>query len=162
MSPFAAIISHPHLAVYVRNIGTWRARLFMRRPLGSTFLLPEIRAVPMLKSRLHPNFVRDCKEALKLCKNLNKFKCTVPGVLAIFLPALEDKRRLESVRIHANLTTDQAQMLRKFGTLQSLAIEFATWNVADMLPTWIPSISETLSSLTLYVRTFCFVGCCVY
>ncbi|KAF9484083.1 hypothetical protein BDN70DRAFT_903847 [Pholiota conissans] len=131
MSPFAAIIAHSHLAIHVRNI--------------------EIRSVPMLKSRLHPIFVRECKEALQLCKNLNTFKCTVPSVLAVFLPSLQDKQRLENLRIHANLTTDQSQMLQNLIKLQSLAVEFATWNVVDMLPKWTSSISETLSSLTLYM-----------
>ena len=105
----------------------------------------------MLKSRLHPTFVRECKEALQLCKNLRIFKCTVPGVLSMFLPSLGNKDRLENIRIHANLTSDQARMLTKLGNLNCLALEFATCNVVDMLPSWTQSMSKTLSDLTLYV-----------
>lgn len=112
----------------------------------------EIRSVPRLKSRLHPVFIRECRDALQLCKNLRTFSCTVPGILSIFLPSLARKECLQSLRIHANLTTDQAKMLAQFDKLQNLSIEFATWNVADMLPSWSQSISKTLSDLTLFVR----------
>ncbi|KJA23864.1 hypothetical protein HYPSUDRAFT_39391 [Hypholoma sublateritium FD-334 SS-4] len=133
MSPFASLLAHPHIGVHVRNI--------------------EIRSVPMLKSRLHPTFVRECREALQLCRNLRIFKCTVPGVLPMFLPSLGNKERLESIRIHASLTSDQAKMLAKLGNLHHLALEFATWNVVDMLPSWTQSMSKTLSDLTLYMIT---------
>ncbi|KAF8957516.1 hypothetical protein BDZ97DRAFT_1845991 [Flammula alnicola] len=131
MSPFAALIAHPHLGVHVRNI--------------------EIRSVPTVKLRVHPVFARECRDALRLCRNLKTFKCTVPGVLAMFLPSLQDKPRLESVRIHANLTTDQAQMLLKMNKLQSLSVEFATWNVVDLLPSWTQSLVKSLTSVCLYM-----------
>ncbi|KAF8964949.1 hypothetical protein BDZ97DRAFT_2001799 [Flammula alnicola] len=132
MSPFAALIAHPHLAVHVRNI--------------------EIREVSTVKLRVHLVFARECRDAIRLCRNLKTFKCTVPGVLATFLPSLQDKHRLESVRIHANLTTDQAQMLLKMNKLQSLSVEeFAMWNAVDLLPSWTQSLVKTLTSLCLYM-----------
>ncbi|KAJ3504699.1 hypothetical protein NLJ89_g7797 [Agrocybe chaxingu] len=130
MSPFASVIAHPHLAVHVRNI--------------------EIRVVPIVKSCLHPVFVRECREALKICRNLQTFKCTVANVVAVLLPSLAQKIRLEDVTLYANLTTDQAAMLNKLEKLESLTIEFASWNVVDMLPTWTGSLTKTLTSLTLY------------
>ena len=110
----------------------------------------ELRAVPTLKSRLHPIFVRECTEAIQKCKNLKRFFCIVPNIMAIFLPSLREKS-LEHIRIHANLTTDQAKMLTNFEKLQSLVLESATWNVVDLLPSWAGILQKTLISLTLYV-----------
>ncbi|KAF8153001.1 hypothetical protein B0H34DRAFT_754140 [Crassisporium funariophilum] len=131
MSPFASILAHRHLAVHVRNI--------------------ELRTVPTIKSQCHPAFVRECAEAIRICKNLKLFKCTVPNVLPTFLPSLKEKSHLEDLTVHANLTSDQAKMLLKLGNLQSLTVNFATWNVVDVLPSWTESLSGTLTSLTLYV-----------
>lgn len=111
----------------------------------------ELRTAPTLKSRLHPIFVRECTDAIQKCKNLKRFYCTVPNILAIFLPSLQEKDRLEHVRIYANLTTDQTKMLISFEKLQSLTLEFATWNVVDLLPSWAGILQKTLTSLTLYV-----------
>ena len=70
----------------------------------------------------------------------------------MILPSLQDKESLESMRINAHLTTEQSKTLLKFGKLKSLTIEFASWNVVDLLPTWAETISRTLTILTLYVR----------
>ncbi|KAF8805610.1 hypothetical protein BYT27DRAFT_7142389 [Phlegmacium glaucopus] len=131
MSPFATLLAHPHLAIHVRSI--------------------ELRTAPTLKSHLHPIFVRECTQAIQRCKNLKRFHCTVPNILAIFLPSLREKDQLEHVRIHANLTTDQAKMLTNFERLQYLSLEFATWNVVDLLPSWAGVLKTTLTSLTLYM-----------
>lgn len=113
----------------------------------------EIRAVvTVMKSHLNPNFVRETKLALALCKNLQTFWCTIPNILPMIFPSLQDKERLESMRINAHLTTEQSKTLLKFGKLKSLTIEFASWNVVDLLPTWAERISRTLTTLTLYVR----------
>ena len=111
----------------------------------------ELRAVPTLKSRLHPIFLRECSESIRMCKNLKRFLCTVPNILSIILPSLQEKSRLEHIRIHANLTTNQSKMLVNFEKLQSLVLESATWNVVDLLPSWAGILQKTLTSLTLYV-----------
>jgi hypothetical protein len=138
--------------------------LVRERPFFSCVLLEyrmylELRAVPTLKSRLHPIFVRECTEAIRLCKNMKLFVCTVPNILAISLPSLQEKNRLEHIRIHANLTTDQAKMLTKFEKLQSLVLESATWNVVDLLPSWAGTLQKTLTCLTLYVSFHTFCSC---
>jgi len=71
----------------------------------------------------------------------------------MILPSLQDKGRLEGVRINAHLTTEQSKTLLKFGKLKNLTLEFASWNVVDLLPTWAETISRTLTTLTLYVRS---------
>ncbi|PPQ90848.1 LOW QUALITY PROTEIN: hypothetical protein CVT25_007383 [Psilocybe cyanescens] len=131
MSPFAAVIAHPHLAIHVQNI--------------------EISTVPTLKSVMHPVFVRECREALQICKNLKSFKCTVQNVLPMLLPALQEKERLESLRVYANLTTVQAKMLVNIKRLHSLSLEFASWNTVDLLPSWSLSLSRTLTTLSFYM-----------
>ncbi|KAF5325529.1 hypothetical protein D9619_009874 [Psilocybe cf. subviscida] len=131
MSPFAAIVAHPDLAVHVRNI--------------------EIRAVPTIKSRLNPIFAKECCETIHMAKNLASFRCTVPGILPLFLPFLEEKERLETLLVHANLKTDTAKMLAKLNRLQRLTLEFATWNVVDLLPSWSQNLSQTLTTLTLFM-----------
>ena len=77
-------------------------------------------------------------------------------MLAIFLPSLREKSQLEHIRIHANLTTDQAKMLPDFKRLQTLSLEFATWNVVDLFPSWARTLQTTLTSLTLYVSSITF------
>uniref|UniRef100_A0A8H8CHH6 Uncharacterized protein n=1 Tax=Psilocybe cubensis TaxID=181762 RepID=A0A8H8CHH6_PSICU len=131
ISPFAAVIAHPHLAIHVQNI--------------------EISTVPTVKSVVHPVFVRECREALRICKNLKSFKCIVQNVLPMFLPALQEKGRLNTLRIYANLTTTQATMLVNITGLESLSLEFASWNTVDLLPSWSSSLSRTLTTLSLYM-----------
>lgn len=89
-----------------------------------------------------------------MCKNLKRFLCTVPNILAIFLPSLQEKSRLEHIRIHANLSTNQSKMLTNFEKLQSLVLESASWNVVDLLPSWAGIIQKTLTCLTLYVNFY--------
>jgi len=74
----------------------------------------------------------------------------------MMLPSLQDKESLESVRINAHMTTEQSKTLLKFGKLKSLTLEFASWNVVDLLPAWAETISRTLTTLTLYVRSLLF------
>ena len=97
--------------------------------------------------------MKECREALKLCKNLVTFACTVPNVLAMLLPSLQEKPRLNDIRVHANLTTLQAQLLAKIKNLTSISIEFASWTVVHCLPSWMESLSNTLNTLVLYVRS---------
>ena len=120
------------------------------------YFLLELRGVPTLKSRLHPTFVGECTEAVRICKNLNRFLCTSPNILAIFLPSLQEKSRLEHIRIHANLTTNQTKMLTNFEKLKSLVLESATWSVVDLLPSWAGILQKSLTCLTLYVGFYAF------
>lgn len=91
-----------------------------------------------------------------MAKNLASFRCTVPGILPLFLPFLEEKERLETLLVHANLKTDTAKMLAKLNRLQRLTLEFATWNVVDLLPSWSQNLSQTLTTLSLFVRHLTF------
>ena len=124
---------------------------------GLLFL--ELRAVPTLKSRLHPIFLGECTESIRMCKNLKRFHCTVPNILAIFLPSLQEKSRLEHMRVHASLSTNQTKMLTNFAKLESLVLESATWNVVDLLPSWAGILQKTLTCLTLYVSIYTFLSC---
>lgn len=121
------------------------------------YFVLELRAASTVKSRLHPIFVHECTEAIKRCKNLKRFLCTIPNILAMLLPSFPEKGRLEHIRIYADLTTDQRKMLTSFEKLQSLTLEFATWNVVDIFPSWAGILQKTLTSLTLHVSfcTFC-------
>ncbi|KAF4612878.1 hypothetical protein D9613_010997 [Agrocybe pediades] len=130
VSPFSVIVTHSHLAAHVREI--------------------ELRSVPTLKNTMHPGFIRDCKETLRLCRNLKKFRCTIQNVLPVFLPVLEEKKSLDTLRVYANLTTAQAGMLAKITGVRTLSLEFASWNVVDVLPAWTKNLSN-LTSLTLYM-----------
>ncbi|KAF9531047.1 hypothetical protein CPB83DRAFT_918574 [Crepidotus variabilis] len=133
MSPFAAILEHPELAVHVRNI--------------------ELRSVPTIKSKISPPFMQQCRDTLRLCKNLTSFTCAISAtsILPVFLPCLQDKTRLENLHVYSNLTTHQSEMLLKNMSLKNLVVEFSSWNLVHVLPTWAESLSQTLSSLTLFM-----------
>lgn len=133
------------------NLRVWNLKIY--------FFL-ELRTSPTLKSRLHPIFVRECTEAIRKCENLKRFLCTVSNLFAVFLPSLQQKSRLKDLRIYANLTTDQAKMLTNFEKLRSLSLEFATWNVAAIFPSWAEILQKTLTRLTLYVSFYAF--CCFF
>lgn len=120
--------------------------------LTTNLAYTEIRAVPVTKLPVHSVFVRECRETIRICTNLRSFHCVVPNVLSMLLPGLQEKERLEKVRIFANLLPDQAKMLVNIKNLQHLSLEFASWSVVDLLPSWTQSLASTLTSLTLYVR----------
>ncbi|KIM82866.1 hypothetical protein PILCRDRAFT_459480 [Piloderma croceum F 1598] len=132
-APFAAILKHPGLAKHVRNI--------------------EIQAVPLLKSPLSqfdPKFLKDSSEALRICRNVSSFTCICP-ILPPLLLSLQEKPRLQEIRIHARLTADQSGKLRTLKGLRSITLDHASWNVVDMLPAWVGANKTTLTSLTLYM-----------
>ncbi|EEB91581.1 hypothetical protein MPER_10037 [Moniliophthora perniciosa FA553] len=87
-----------------------------------------------------------------MCTNLLSFKCVKP-ILPMFLKALQNKERLQELRVHAALTTLQADMLSTIRNLQSLALDSASWNVIDMLPKWAPNFSSTLTNLVIYMSS---------
>lgn len=135
-SPFAVLRTHPELAIHVRNI--------------------EIRYAPPVMPNLscpHPEFIRECSNAIDICHNLTKFKCTGANILPCFVKSLQGKPRLEGLRVNANLSTDQSKILIQLQKLKTLTLEYASWNVVDVLPVWITSLKQTLTSLTLYMTS---------
>ncbi|KAF9011794.1 hypothetical protein BDQ17DRAFT_1232939 [Cyathus striatus] len=131
MSPFAVLTSRPQYAVHVRTI--------------------EIHSVPMTNQQLNSEFIRKCGQSLILCKNMQAFLCIVPNIVQYFLPYLAEKSNLKTLRAHASLTTDQASFLLQLTGLKSLNLEFASWNVVDIIPKWIESLQSTLTSITLHM-----------
>ncbi|KDQ56702.1 hypothetical protein JAAARDRAFT_179330 [Jaapia argillacea MUCL 33604] len=130
-SPFAAIVAHPHLAVHVHTI--------------------DIRAVPISGSQYHSQFIRDATSALILSQNLSSFTLTV-DTLPSFLISLQNKPRLEELRVHANLNRCQMELLTQIKGLRSLDLDYASWNVVDGLSGWCQNnLSATLTTLTLYM-----------
>ena len=64
-----------------------------------TFRTANTNSTLTVKSRLHSIFVHECAEAIQKSKNLKRFRCTTPNDLAIFLPSLREKSRLEHMWI---------------------------------------------------------------
>lgn len=97
--------------------------------------------------------MRECRDALQKCNNLTTFKyaAEAPNLFSTLVPSLLNKPRLKDLRIHCNISTAAARMLEKIKDLTSLSLEFASWNVTQILVTWMTSISTTLSTLTLHV-----------
>ncbi|KAL1742302.1 hypothetical protein HDZ31DRAFT_66109 [Schizophyllum fasciatum] len=131
ISPFAAILAHPDLAVHVRQV--------------------DLQCVPLYKTGYpHPVFIRQCTQALALCANLQTFRCSVTS-FPCFIPSLANKTRLASLRMNASLTTPQVEQLLKITTLVSLVVDSATWTILDGLPRWAKSLGDTLESLTIFM-----------
>ncbi|XP_006462952.1 hypothetical protein AGABI2DRAFT_119783 [Agaricus bisporus var. bisporus H97] len=138
-TPFGSIVAHPDLAIHVRSVDILH--------------VPQIRKGNILI--YHPLFIRECKSALQLCRNLTSFNANVPRDAAIFLPSIKDKMRLERLCVYANFTTEQALHLVSLpDTIKCLEIQMGSWSVADILPQWIRvSLCRTLRHLTLYMIT---------
>ncbi|TFK52940.1 hypothetical protein OE88DRAFT_1711773 [Heliocybe sulcata] len=133
-SPFGAVMAHPDFAIHVRHI--------------------DIRRIPTARSSssYHPEFVRDCTQVISAASNLTSFTLTIDA-LPPFLPALQGKQRLRDLRIYANLTTDQSAKLIEIKGLHNLTLDYASWNLVDVLPTWTRTLSPSLTSLTLYMAS---------
>ncbi|KAI0643772.1 hypothetical protein C8Q79DRAFT_1002362 [Trametes meyenii] len=129
ISPFAAILAHPNLALHVRHI--------------------DIRAIPTIKSAPQPKFLDDCARTLSLCMNLCSFTCT-RDVMPAFLMSLRGKQSLEKIRFIGNMTTNQSAQLVQILGLREVTIDTCTWNVVDALPRWTEVLKPTLISLTLH------------
>jgi hypothetical protein len=102
---------------------------------------------------VHPKFLSETADALRICKNLTSFVCG-PRILPALLGSLQGKERLQDLHIYASLTTTQGEMLQKITTLRSLTLDYPTWNVVDSLTRWAQSLQLTLSHLTIFVRYF--------
>ncbi|KAJ7594360.1 hypothetical protein C8J56DRAFT_926553 [Mycena floridula] len=131
-SPFAVVLAHKDRAIFVRHV--------------------DIRDIPKYQNQLHPSFLRECNNALKLCHNLISFKCTV-NALPSFLHSLQNKTRMKDLRVNGNLTMDQSDKLCQVSNLRSIALDYGSWNTMDMLPRWIQSHQNTLSHLIIYMST---------
>lgn len=94
--------------------------------------------------------MRDLSDCIDESKNLRTFCCTV-NMMPPLLYSLHDKSELRSLRIHGGLTVEQADIAVDIANLSSLAIERGSWGMMDSLPRWTEQLSETLSTLTLYV-----------
>ena len=128
---------------------------------NNSIYLQDISTLPHLKSAPHPVFMRECRDALQLCNNMTTFKYTaaVPYFLSTFIPSLLNKTRLKDLRLNCNISSSAAKLLAKITHLNSLSLEFASWNVTQVLLPWMASVSTTLNSLTFYVgcafKSFC-------
>ncbi|KAG6826656.1 hypothetical protein H0H92_014947 [Tricholoma furcatifolium] len=127
---FSAILAHPSLAVHVRNI--------------------DIRVMPIINNKPHPDFIHDFARALELCNNLDSFVYTPPSAnTSAIMPMLQGKAHLKHIRMSARLSTTQAAMLPKLRHVERLELDGASWEVLDVLPKWTESIHMSLTSLTL-------------
>jgi hypothetical protein len=131
ISPFLTLRNHPDLAVHVRHI--------------------DIHCAPFIAvGQVHPKFLSETADALRICKNLTSFVCG-PRILPALLGSLQGKERLQDVHIYAALTTTQGEMLQKITTLRSLTLDHPTWNVVDSLTRWAQSLQLTLLHLTIFM-----------
>ncbi|KAF7348877.1 hypothetical protein MVEN_01407800 [Mycena venus] len=130
MSPFAAIAAHPEFAIHVRHV--------------------DIRTVPVVKTQYNPKFLSECTRALDMCPNITSFRCST-NALPPFIGALGQKERLRDLRIHANLTTDQSTKLIKLSKIRNLTLDFASWNIMNLLPQWTELLQSNLTTLTLFM-----------
>ncbi|KAJ7911825.1 hypothetical protein B0H13DRAFT_2327960 [Mycena leptocephala] len=130
MSPFAAIAAHPEFAIHVRHV--------------------DIRTVPVVKTQYNPKFLLECTRALDLCRNITSFRCSI-NALPPFIATLEQKDRLRDLRIYANLTTDQSVKVVKLSKIRNLTLDFASWNLMNLLPKWTAALQANLTTLTLFM-----------
>ncbi|KAJ7636495.1 hypothetical protein FB45DRAFT_989137 [Roridomyces roridus] len=131
MSPFAAIAVHPEFAIHVRHV--------------------DIRALPSVKDQFNPKFLIECTRALALCHNLTSFQCSV-NAFPPFISVLQKKDCLRDLRINANLTTEQcSKMVGGAAQIRHLTLDFACWNVMDLLPRWAGAIQSSLTTLTIFM-----------
>jgi hypothetical protein len=88
-----------------------------------------------------------------------KYTAAVPYFLSILIPSLLNKTRLRDLRLHCNISSFAAKLLEKITHITNLSLEFASWNVTQILLPWMASVSATLNSLSLYVsrafKSFC-------
>ncbi|KAG1789158.1 uncharacterized protein HD556DRAFT_1297242 [Suillus plorans] len=131
ISPFLTLRNHPDLAVHVRQI--------------------DIHCAPFIAAgQIHPKFLWETADALRVCKNLTSFVCG-PRILPALLGSLQGKERLQDLHIYAALTTTQGEMLQKITTLRSLTLDYPTWNIVDSLTRWAQPLQRTLSHLTIFM-----------
>ncbi|KAJ7459217.1 hypothetical protein FB451DRAFT_1272231 [Mycena latifolia] len=131
MSPFCAVAAHPEFAIHVRHV--------------------DIRTVPLMKTQCNPKFILECTRALALCPNITSFRCSTTSGLPPLLSALQQKDRLRSLRVHANLTPAQATRLARLPHLRDLTLDFPSGSLLNALPRWAGLLQNNLTSLTLFM-----------
>ncbi|KIJ63567.1 hypothetical protein HYDPIDRAFT_40977 [Hydnomerulius pinastri MD-312] len=133
MSPFATLCTHKHLSVHVKHIAVHSAP-----------------ALQSSSSQVNPGFLKDLSQAIGEAGNLRSFTCTVK-ILPPLLPQLKDRTRLQHLRVSAPLGTRQVNVLQEVKGLQSLCLDFPSWNVIDVLPKWLGGMHKTLAHLTIFM-----------
>ncbi|KAI9513389.1 hypothetical protein F5148DRAFT_971713 [Russula earlei] len=138
VTPFAVVKAHPDLAAHVQNI--------------------DIRVVPHTrvkqKTLPDPRFLRECISALQITEFLASFTCTIGSALPPLLPFIQSKSSLNTLRIAARLTEEQAKLVCQLPGLRSVTLEHASSAVMDALPKWAESLKSTLEHLTIHVSGF--------
>ncbi|KAI0310960.1 hypothetical protein OF83DRAFT_1153092 [Amylostereum chailletii] len=131
MTPFQAVLARPEFPVYVRAI--------------------DIRVIPNTVTKMSPDvrFLKDAAAAVGASQNIRSFTCTLYRAVPSFLAPLQGKENLQHLRISANLTPVQSDLLIKLKGLKSLFLENASWSVLDALPRWAKVLEPTLSHLTI-------------
>lgn len=99
---------------------------------------------------MQPQFMQDCARTIDLCDNLVSFTCK-PPILQCFLLNLQDKQSLQHIRVNANMTRDQADLLVQIQGLKSITLDAGSPYAVDILPRWTTGLKTTLTDLTLYV-----------
>ncbi|KAF9224869.1 hypothetical protein BS17DRAFT_779199 [Gyrodon lividus] len=133
ISPFTTVCTQKHLSIHVKHIA--------------------IHAAPVLQPFSHkfnPTFLKDLEEAICVASNLKIFTCTIK-ILPPLLPHLQDKPKLQHLRVCAPLGTRQMNVLQEVGGLKSLSLDFPTWNVIDAMPKWVGGMQKTLTHLTIFM-----------
>ncbi|KAJ7075516.1 hypothetical protein B0H15DRAFT_956436 [Mycena belliarum] len=131
ISPFSAVAAHPEFAIHVRHV--------------------DIRTVPIVKAQYNPKFLLECTRALELCHNITSFRCSSINALPPFLPTLQQKDRLRSLRVYASLTTEQSLKLVSLAKIRHLTLDFPSWNLMNLLPRWTGLLQNNLTTLTLFM-----------
>lgn len=134
MSPFAVVLTHPEYSVHVRVI--------------------DVRSVPAAKGKVHPCFVRELENALKMCNNLRSLTCTISRTSRNILTSVsqqENKKYLQEIRISADkFSATEANSLLNFTSIKSLSLAWGSWSILNTLPDWSRKIRETLTRLTFF------------
>lgn len=106
----------------------------------------EIRSFPIYKTR----FIASCTKSLGLCHNMISFTCTANVTpLLPFLSSIE--RRLVDLKLRVPLLTHQVSSLTKIFGLHTLTLLEPSASMCHALMTWIPSMTETLTSVSILV-----------
>lgn len=126
-------------------------------PVLSLRRFAEIRRVPLRHGVAVADFLSDITFALDTCANIQSFTFTSEtDILSTFLKSLLSLKHLMELRLAARLTNPQAELLGRITGLRTLTLDYASWNVLDMLPTWTSTLRGTLRVLTLFVRFIAF------
>lgn len=121
----------------------------------SLWNLADIRAVPFVnpkKPSLDAGFLTDAHFAVQGALNLASFTCTIAIAIPSFLKPLQEKGRLQFLRLNTKaMTSEQAIELKEIKHLHTLILDYANYFVVNMLPEWADKLKPTLRHLTINV-----------